>query len=448
MARNTLGRMPANSLPLPYAHVQQPAPRREPRQPSRTSKVNTKLKVLPTQPDTIPEEDDEDNSANDEVDEEQNGVKFFTPLYQIPAGSARRDALNLTRSEKAKLPRVTAYCTAASYDLEGLQTYLANRPLAYRTHPRLFEAECLYTQYLPPASPNSVVPTHRSPVIKPLQPLTTVPEGDLLNLGEDQWRATPPRPKRQTGFAKRPGGNTRRDRERALDRDRDDVENDSDGDDWEEEDWVPDVFLFEYGTVVIWGMTEKEEKQFLRSLKKYEIERLSAEDIEMEDLNFYYADYSRIFNDVITLRKGSSYMTKLALSHALSQSVKISLFEELISATIEQTKDIPQKLSETGKIGLPRSEIMKQIGSLFILRININLVASVLDSPEFFWTFPDLEPLYNACRQYLEIPQRIDLLNESVNSSHGEHLEAVVILLIALEIVLGVITIYVDVSVS
>jgi hypothetical protein len=27
--------------------------------------------------------------------------------------------------------------------------------------------------------------------------------------------------------------------------------------------------------------------------KKYEIERLSAEDIEMEDLNFYYADYSR-----------------------------------------------------------------------------------------------------------------------------------------------------------
>ncbi len=27
--------------------------------------------------------------------------------------------------------------------------------------------------------------------------------------------------------------------------------------------------------------------------KKFEIERLSAEDVEMEDLNFYYADYSR-----------------------------------------------------------------------------------------------------------------------------------------------------------
>jgi uncharacterized Rmd1/YagE family protein len=39
--------------------------------------------------------------------------QFYTALYQIPAGSARRDALNLTKSEKAKLPRVTAYCTAA-----------------------------------------------------------------------------------------------------------------------------------------------------------------------------------------------------------------------------------------------------------------------------------------------------------------------------------------------
>lgn len=47
--------------------------------------------------------------------------------------------------------------------------------------------------------------------------------------------------------------------------------------------------------------------------------------------------------------------TKLALSHALSQSVKISLFEELISATIEQTKDIPQSLSQTGKVGVSRS---------------------------------------------------------------------------------------------
>ena len=62
----------------------------------------------------------------------------------------------------------------------------------------------------------------------------------------------------------------------------------------------------------------------------------------------------------------------MSLSHALSQSVKISLvsksknfllkpsinaasvqFEELISSKIEETKDIPEVISETGKIGMP-----------------------------------------------------------------------------------------------
>lgn len=32
-------------------------------------------------------------------------------------------------------------------------------------------------------------------------------------------------------------------------------------------------------------------------------------------------------------------------------------------------------------------------------------------------TFPDLEPLYNAFREYLEIGQRIDLLNARVDVS-------------------------------
>ena len=37
---------------------------------------------------------------------------------------------------------------------------------------------------------------------------------------------------------------------------------------------------------------------------------------------------------------------------------------------------------------------------------------------EFFWSFPDLEPLYNAARSYLEISQRIDLLNARVDVGH------------------------------
>jgi uncharacterized Rmd1/YagE family protein len=80
------------------------------------------------------------------------------------------------------------------------------------------------------------------------------------------------------------------------------------------------------------------------------------------------------------------------------------------------------------------------------------------DTPEIFWSEPDLQPLYNAIRKYLEINQRVELLNkrvavisdlldmlkENLNSTHGENLEWVVIILIAFEIVIGVVMILVD----
>lgn len=82
-----------------------------------------------------------------------------------------------------------------------------------------------------------------------------------------------------------------------------------------------------------------------------------------------------------------------------------------------------------------RTAITKKIGQLFIMRINVNLVSNILDTPEIFWSEPALEPLYSAIRSYLEISQRVELLNQRVevisdlldmlkdhlNSSHGKY---------------------------
>ncbi|KAG8831918.1 hypothetical protein FRC17_002362 [Serendipita sp. 399] len=214
-------------------------------------------------------------------------------------------------------------------------------------------------------------------------------------------------------------------------------------------------------------MSEEDEQRFLSSMdspkvsmyrKRFAEGNLSPAETQMEDLHYYYASYSRIFNDVITLRKGSSYMTKLALSHALAASATISLYEDRIAATISETKNIPDMIAESGSITMPHDDIMKNIGKVFLLRMNVNHVGSILDAPETFWKFPDLRPLYDACREYLELPQRLEVLNsrvdvlqdmlkllkETVASRHSERLEQIVIALIAVEIILGLMTIAVD----
>ncbi|KAF7350431.1 DUF155 domain-containing protein [Mycena venus] len=407
---------------------------------NRSTKAAGKLKVLPEQPDLLevnrkpewstpgPSNDTEESvgtaGESDEADvDDDDEPEVYNQLALMPDGTAKRDALKLTKKKAKSLPRVTAYATASSYRMGPLMEFLNARRVAYHTNPKSID-ECIYTPYAfrPPSSGERNSPNRPS--------RTRGPTGDLLGIPEL-------RHEEDAGDAQEP------------------VKKRSKFDTTTAE---AEIFLFEYGTVVIWGMTEPQERRFLSSIKRFEVEKLAPDEVEMEDLNFYYANYSRIYNDVITLRKGSSYMTKLSLSHAISQSVKISLFEELISSTIEETKDIPEIIATTGKVGMPHKEIMQKIGQLFLLRTNINTVGSVLDSPEVFWSFPDLQPLYDAARSYLEIPQRINLLNtrvevlqdllqllkESVSSKHAERLEQIVIALIAIEIVLGIVTILVD----
>ena len=240
---------------------------------------------------------------------------------------------------------------------------------------------------------------------------------------------------------------------------------------------TPEVFLFEYGVVVIWGMSLQEEQRFLKEIAKFEVDKLGKDEIETEEFNFYYTrEYqARIYNDFISLREKKHYMTKLAISHALSQSVKTSLFEDLVDNTIDSTKDIPAQIASSGKINLNKKQINMQIGELFILRISIHLQGSVLDAPELMWAEPQLDPIYQAVRSYLEMDQRVGLLTErlnvigdllavlkdqltvthvsrardsavmmATNLVQGELLEWIVIILIFAEVLVAAINIFVD----
>ena len=102
----------------------------------------------------------------------------------------------------------------------------------------------------------------------------------------------------------------------------------------------------------MWGIPLKEEAAFLEDLARFESEKLSEEDIQIEEFNYYITKsyQPRIYNDFITLRDDDNYMLKLSISHGLAQSVKISLFEELVDNTIEDTQEIPNKLLIRGKL--------------------------------------------------------------------------------------------------
>ena len=331
----------------------------------------------------------------------ENKGYVYSQVNKITDKPARRDAKRLGKAQRHLLPRCTAYCTASSYNMRGLIKWLRDSRKIYHTKPKLFD-ECLYTPFI-----------------------------------YTDWR-----------------------RDKRFEHENI-IRLDEEGGEIKVSDKQPDLFIFEYGVVVLWGFTEREEKSLLNDIDRFEKEKLAQEDVQVEEFNYYITTsyQPRIYNDFITLRDGSNYMTKLSISHAIAQSVKISLFEELVDNTIEDTQDIPQEIALTGKVSMNKEEIMKSIGELFILRININLHGSVMDSPEIMWSEPQLEPIYQATRGYLEINQRVALLNqrlevisdllqmlkEQLGHSHEEYVEFIVIILVGVEVFISLVNIAVDI---
>ena len=209
-----------------------------------------------------------------------------------------------------------------------------------------------------------------------------------------------------------------------------------------------DIFYFPYGVFVCWGFTEEEEKQILHSIKEFQKEPRAKP--ECDEFTFAYGESVKIEEDEIILHDKSA-LTKLAISHGLGQSVKLTTFEELIQKTINHTKQLPIDLARKGKIKLSRKEISQKMGELFIERNFINLHSEILDTPEFFWDYPELEPLYRRTAHYLDVNKRVEILNKrlnvvhelfeilssELNHQHSSRLEMTIVLLILIEVTIA-----------
>ncbi len=63
-------------------------------------------------------------------------------------------------------------------------------------------------------------------------------------------------------------------------------------------------------------------------------------------------------------------------------------------------------------MAISRKEIAKLIGRVFLQRAAVNLLSTVLDTPEYFWSAPDsMQSLYKRVCEYMELDERVEVLN-------------------------------------
>lgn len=209
-----------------------------------------------------------------------------------------------------------------------------------------------------------------------------------------------------------------------------------------------EVWLMEYGVLVSWNLTTDEQQALCGELKEWFV------DAGVEHLSERYsyvisteAEF-QIRHDAITINTDDK-LSRLALSHAFAQSTKLQVFEDRAQQVISKNRSITKELASTGTIKLSRKELAKLRGVLFDTGSDISLHFNLLDTPEFFWDYPEMEPYYIALMKYLDLKPRIDILNHKLatirelldmlaSEQHHKHaawLEWIIIILIAVDIV-------------
>jgi uncharacterized Rmd1/YagE family protein len=145
-----------------------------------------------------------------------------------------------------------------------------------------------------------------------------------------------------------------------------------------------EIFIFDFGAVVFWGVPRGDEAQLLKTIRKYGTKGLVGPDEfkngedDMAFVTSPEATTVTILNDVIELPENSEAKQRLSVSFAIAQSSVLAIFESRIEKKVEEYKYIPEALAAHGKIHLTELQLGIMIGEVFVIRHDVNLHTEIL----------------------------------------------------------------------
>lgn len=155
-----------------------------------------------------------------------------------------------------------------------------------------------------------------------------------------------------------------------------------------------------------------------------------------------------IDNQKITLKERSR-ISLLIISHVISQSVALEVYENKLTDYYEKSKSLLEE-SDTFSI-FKRTKFAKFAKQLVLIHHDMMIDLYLLDKPNIIWDNEDAEALYNKLAASLELKDRFEVVEYKLNSikddiimimdltnhNHSSFLEWIIIILIVMEVIMG-----------
>lgn len=189
------------------------------------------------------------------------------------------------------------------------------------------------------------------------------------------------------------------------------------------------------------------------------LQTLGVDEPEAFDQGSLYQDYPicideslstdfTLESDIITLKE-YSHLNLIIISHVISQSVALELYEQKLTDYYEKSRNLIDA-ADTFSL-FKRTRLAHFAKQLVLIRHDMLIELHLLDKPNILWDNEDAEALYNRLACALELKDRFEVVEYKLNNikddivmvmdltnhNHSSFLEWIIIVLIAVEIMMG-----------
>jgi len=207
------------------------------------------------------------------------------------------------------------------------------------------------------------------------------------------------------------------------------------------------VVLLPFGVLAIIAV---EKREILEALKTLNI-AMQHDDITQDyviRIDERLVHPFMITNEEIVLKE-SSRLNYNIIALAIAQSVGLEKYEKKLDILFAKSRDIIETTYRA--IGIRRSHLMEFAKHLVLTRHDMVGNLLLLDKPNILWDNEEAESLYNSLANILELHDRhevalsklsqiqedVMLVMDIINHKRSEFLEWIIIILIAIEIIMG-----------